>query len=346
MKKQLTLGIVGATGVVGQSVLELLKTHKFKFSIKQLKLYASQNSIGKVIQFYDQSITLESPNIASLAKCDVVIFASDAAISRKFIPDLAKKNIVCIDKSSAFRSDPQVPLVVPEVNGSILFTNNNISSYIVASPNCIVIPLAIVANVVKDILGLKTLIVSTYQSVSGTGSGAVDILLKESKEFLNAQDLTCAKSVVYPKSIAFNVIPFVESLDKEGHTGEEKKIKDETKKVLGDSFLSLDVTSVRVPTFVGHAMSVVCETKTKYEKEKILAALKQQKAIKVSTPTNFMTPREVHGKNEVFVSRIRASEAFSGGLSFWIACDNLRKGAALNALQIVEYILTKRTKNG
>ncbi len=342
MSSQKIIGIVGATGVVGQTAIDLLRTEDFKFEIAKLKLYASKKSSGKLVSFNGLNVLIEVPTLKSLEECDAVLFASEASVSEKFIPELSKKGIYCIDKSSAFRMDATVPLMVPEVNENIFKQDSNLNSYIIASPNCVAIPLSVVADVVNKAFNLQKMIVSTYQSVSGTGSAAIDVLLQESKDFFTKHDLTSQKSSVYPKSIAFNVIPFIESLDEEGHTGEEVKIREETKKILHNSQLKIDVTSVRVPSLVGHAMSVVFETKNSFDAEALTAALKKVKGIQVAKPNEYMTPREVHGKNKIFVSRIRKSDVFQNGFTLWIACDNLRKGAALNALQIIETVLTKK----
>lgn len=340
MKPKKVIGIVGATGMVGQTALELLAMCTFKFDVKTVKLFASKASVGKTINFNGQKITIETPNLTSLLECDAVLFASDADVSRQFIPQLAEKGIFCVDKSSAFRM-ADVPLVVPEVNFAQLSSSHVTSTQIVASPNCVVIPLAVVTNLVAKTFGLKRMIVSTYQSVSGTGRAAIDVLIKESKDFLNAQDLTPDKSSVYPKAIAFNVFPFIESLTNDGDTGEEVKIISEMQKILNMPTLPIDVTSVRVPTFVGHAMSVSYETDKQFDKTNFVELLKKEKAIKLTKESDFITPREVQGKDEIFVSRIRPSHAFKNGVSLWIAADNLRKGAALNALQIMEFLLTR-----
>lgn len=330
-----TIGIVGVTGLVGKTALDLLQTETFKFSVEKLKLYASKNSVGKVMAFNGNNIAIETPTLDSLSECDAILFASDSSVSKKFIPQLAQKGIFCVDKSSAFRMDPSVPLIVPEINLSKIKQVDGSLSRIIASPNCVAIPLTSVANIVHQMFDLQKMVVSTYQSVSGTGKAAIDVLIKESKDFFTTPDLTSKRSDVYPKSIAYNVIPFIESLDDDGHTAEEIKIRQESKKILHSS-LDVDVTSVRVPTFVGHAMSVVCKTKKPFSKAVFTEALKNAKVIKLTKEKDFITPREVQGKNAIYVSRIRKSEVFDNGLSFWVACDNLRKGAALNALQIIE----------
>lgn len=333
----LTIGIVGATGLVGQTAIDILQDDFFSsYKAKKVKLYASQNSEGKSIRFKSSQVQVETLNLDSMLECDVILFAVDAKISSEFIPRLAEKNILCIDKSSAFREKNHVPLVVPEVNEELLTQENLIHFPVVSSPNCCVIPLTMVLKSLEKEFGLKRAIVSTYQSVSGAGKPGLDILTEETKQFFSVQDLTCKESDVFPKSIAFNVFPFVSSLDEHGNTDEENKIMGETKKILDKPKFPISVTSVRVPTFVGHAESVTVELESKANIDKVTEVISNFAGIEVSEQGDFITPREAHGKDFVFVSRIRTSNAFENGVSFWIVCDNLRKGAALNALQIIE----------
>lgn len=345
------LGIVGATGVVGQTLLEIIEHSEQK--IEKIKLYASKSSAGKVISIGKSKVTIEEININSMLECNAIIFASDAAISAEYIPKLAEKGIFCIDKSSAFRSDARVPLMVPEVNGELLKEKNFQSFPVVASPNCCTIPLVMVLKALDDTFGVKKSIVSTYQSVSGAGKPGVDILTQETKQFYNDQDLSCKKSTIFPKSIAFNAMPFVASILDNGDTDEEFKIMQETKKVLKKNNFAISATSVRVPTFVGHGLSAtlelgkhfdvieIIETLSKFPGIRVVDEKKRQLAFEKSNEDedlfeNFVTPREAHGRDEVFVSRIRPCEVFENGLSLWIVCDNLRKGAALNAWQILQ----------
>lgn len=335
--RELTIGIVGATGLTGQTAIDILQDDIFpSYQAKKIKLYASQNSAGKSVRFKSTQIAIETPNLESLSECDVVLFATDASISAEFIPQLAEKNILCIDKSSAFRTNKHVSLVVPEVNGHLLDPKKLKSFPVVSSPNCCVIPLVMVLQALDKEFGVKRAIVSTYQSVSGAGKPGIDVLTEETKQFFSNADLSCSESQVFPKSIAFNVFPFVSGVDSEGNTDEEIKIMEETKKILDRLDFPISVTSVRVPTFVGHAESVTVELESQAPIDKVAKAISKFPGIEVSKRGSFVTPREAHGKDEVFVSRIRTSNAFENGVSFWIVADNLRKGAALNALQIVE----------
>jgi aspartate-semialdehyde dehydrogenase len=343
---ELTIGIVGATGVVGQTALDILSDDFTGFKVKKLKLYASQSSVGKVIPFRNAKVTVESPSLDSMLECNAILFATDASISNEYIPKLAEQGILCIDKSSAFRAHASVPLVVPEVNGNLLSAEKLSHFPVIASPNCCTIPLVMVLKPLQEKFGLIRVIVSTYQSVSGAGKPAIEVLTDESKNFFTSHDLTCSKSEIFPKSIAFNVMPYVAGILENGDTDEESKIISETRKILNSPKLPLAATSVRVPTFVGHGESVTLEFSSKVTASQIKESLSQFSGIcvideKSSSNENysqyglFVTPREAHGKDDVFVSRIRNTDVFQNGISLWIVCDNLRKGAALNAIQII-----------
>ncbi|MES2614852.1 MAG: aspartate-semialdehyde dehydrogenase [Bdellovibrionota bacterium] len=343
------LGIVGATGAVGQTLLEIIEHTENKF--EKIKLFASKSSARKIVTIGKMKVSIEETNLNSLLECDAVIFATDSAISKEFIPQLAEKGILCIDKSSAFRDHPNVPLVVPEVNGSLLLEKDFKTFPVVASPNCCTIPLTMVLKALDDKFGVTKTIVSTYQSVSGAGKLGVDVLTEETKHFFNAHDLSCQKSTVFPKSIAFNVMPFVASILDNGDTDEESKIMFETKKVLGKPNFAIAATSVRVPTFVGHGESVTLELDKQFNVIEIIETLSKFPGLCVVDEKkpqdddedvlfeSFVTPREAHGRDEVFVSRIRRCEVFENGLSLWIVSDNLRKGAALNAWQILQHYI-------
>ena len=343
---ELTIGIVGATGVVGQTALDILADDFPGFKVKKLKLYASRASAGKTISFHNSKVTIEETSLTSMLECNAILFATDASISNEFIPKLAEKGILCIDKSSAFRAHPSVPLVVPEVNGDLLTPEKLAQFPVVASPNCCTIPLVMVLKPLQEKFGLKRAIISTYQSVSGAGKPAIDVLTEEAKNFFINHDLTCGKSEVFPISIVFIVMPYVAGILDNGDTDEESKIISETRKILSSPNLPLAATSVRVPTFVGHGESVTLEFSSKVTAAQIKEELAKFPGICIIDENSmqdedlnhlgmFVTPREAHGKDEVFVSRVRKVEAFDNGISLWIVCDNLRKGAALNAIQVI-----------
>lgn len=343
MKPELTLGIVGATGIVGQTALDLLAEDLFAFRIKKIKLYASHSSVGKTSYFNNHAVQIEETKFESLKECNAVLFASDAAVSREFIPKLCEIGVLCVDKSSAFRSDSRVPLVVPEVNGELLSPHTLKSFPLVASPNCCTIPFVMVLKALSHAYGVQRAVISTYQSVSGAGKAGLDILTEETKQFLTAQDPAIKPSTLFPKPIGFNVMPFVASILENGDTDEESKIIFETQKVLNMPNLPLSATSVRVPTFVGHAEAVTLQLGTKADAKQICHTLNSFPGIQANENVNeFVTPRESHGKDPVFVSRIRPAQVFENGISLWIVSDNLRKGAALNALQIIDLCLKNK----
>jgi aspartate-semialdehyde dehydrogenase len=341
--QDLTIGIVGATGLVGQTVCELLTEGFSSFSVKNVKVYASRASVGKTLAVCGQKTAVQEPRFSSLMECDVVVFATHDPLAQELIPQLAEGGVLCVDKSSAFRDHPLVPLVVPEVNGHLLSAHHLAAFPVVASPNCCTIPLVMILKPLQQHFGVSRVVVSTYQSVSGAGGLALETLTQETQDFYVSQDLSCKKSVVFPKSIAFNVFPFVSHFLENGDTDEEAKIMAETQKILVDMQLPLAVTSVRVPTFVGHGQAVTLELKKSFSSvTEVIQVLSAAEGVSVSDHTTsslnefpFITPREAHGKNEVFVSRVRPAKVFQSGLSVWIVSDNLRKGAALNALQIV-----------
>lgn len=347
MTQLVTIGIVGATGVVGQTAVDVLTNDFSHFRVKDLKVFASKASVGKRIPFGQKDLVISELNLENLSQCDVLFFASDAAIAKEFIPQLAAKGILCVDKSSAYRDDAMVPLVVPEVNGHAI-TKKRMSDFpVIANPNCCATPLVVALKPFMQ-FGLKRVVVSTYQSVSGAGKAAVDVLRAETQEFFRSEDLSVKSSPIFPKTIAFNVMPYVSSILENLDTDEESKIIAETRKMLELPHLKIAATSVRVPTFVGHAESVSVElTEHSVSLAQITAALQKQAGVKLIDAfaagqeddiTQFATPREVHGTDEVYVSRLRPTSVFDGpGFSFWLACDNLRKGAALNAIQILDY---------
>lgn len=349
--KPLTLGIVGATGVVGQTALDILADGELSFPIKAVRAFASPASVGKRLSWGNQSVVVEATEAESLAQCDAVLFASESDISKRFIPGLVERGILCVDKSSAFRDDPSVALVVPEVNGDLLEKDKIQKKPLVANPNCCTTPLVMVLDVIRKNFGLKRVIVSTYQSVSGAGKPGLEVLEEEARQFFQTQDLSVKPSRAFPKSIAFNVMPFVAKILPNGDTDEESKIIFETRKILGLPDLPVEATSVRVPTFVGHAESVTVETERPVDVaalEKMIASSKGMTVIANENPSPqsdgqdapevafFPTPREAQGRDEVLVGRLRTAKVFANGVSLWLVSDNLRKGAALNALQVVE----------
>lgn len=347
-KKNLCVGIVGATGVVGQTALDVLLNDFEGFAASKVRVFASKSSAGKKTTFGRQDLVLEETNFENLTQCDVVFFASDSSIALEFIPRLAEKGILCIDKSSAYRENPKVPLVVPEVNGHTLSKEVLTQFPVVANPNCCATPLVMLLKPLQKSFGLERVVVSTYQSVSGAGKAGIDVLREEVQSFFRDEDLSTRASSTFPKPIGFNVMPFVANILPDGNTDEEAKIVAETRRILETPELKISATSVRVPTFVGHAEAVTVELKQKASVEELETVLSKFPGVQVvryntasdvddeTDVTLFPTPRDVHGKDDMFVGRIRPTAVFDNGFSFWVACDNLRKGAALNAIQILD----------
>lgn len=364
---ELVIGVVGATGAVGQTALDILGYGDFKgFRVKRLRVFASKSSTGKRLSWGTQNVTVEETTQEALLGCDAVLFATEAALSREHIPLLASAGVLCVDKSSAFRDDPNVALVVPEVNPEALSPERLVKSPIVANPNCCATPLVVALKPLADAFGLERVIVSTYQSVSGTGKPGLDVLGEETRRFLQSEDLASRPSSVYPKSIAFNVMPFVAKILPNGDTDEEAKIVFETRKILGLAALPVSATSVRVPTFVGHAEAVTVQLSKPASLEQVRRLLAASPGLRFvdefASPvevkndsqsentefdeaeedadgddvTLFPTPRDVHGKDAVYVGRVREASVFENGFALWVAADNLRKGAALNAIQIID----------
>ncbi|MEN9530747.1 MAG: hypothetical protein RI932_2620 [Pseudomonadota bacterium] len=352
--RPLTLGIVGATGVVGQTALDILGDGSLELQVKEVRAFASSASVGKRLSWGSRPVTVEATELDSLLQCDAVLFASEAEISKRFIPELTARGVLCVDKSSAFREDTAVPLVVPEVNGKLLKSAELKKRPLVANPNCCTTPLVMVLDVLRREFGLKRVIVSTYQSVSGAGKPGLEVLEEEARQFFTAQDLSVKASRAFPKSIAFNVMPFVAKILPNGDTDEEQKIIFETRKILDLPELPVEATSVRVPTFVGHAESVTVETEKPVDLSKLETLIASSKGMMCIPNVNpgtssagtdsedtpdvafFPTPRESQGRDEVLVGRLRTAKVFAHGVSLWLVSDNLRKGAALNALQVVE----------
>jgi aspartate-semialdehyde dehydrogenase len=371
MKMKLTIGIVGATGAAGQTALDLLAEDFPSFEVREIKAFASQSSVGKRLSCGQKHVSVIALTLENLESCDVVLFATDADISKKWIPLCAEKGIFCVDKSSAFRM--KSPLVVPEVNASAL--KDCVNFPVAATPNCCATPLAMVLAALDRSFGVSNVVVSTYQSVSGTGKPGIDVLRDETQEFFVTDNIECKASEVYPKSIAFNVFPYVAGILDSGDTDEELKIIAETQKIMSRPDLNISATSVRVPTFVGHAESVTVSLNSVVKIEEVKKAIDMFPGVvlvpevrdttggnfdttnpassaqiskvgesEVTEEPNgneceislFPTPREVTGRNSVFVGRVRQATAMKNGVSLWLAADNLRKGAALNALQIVD----------
>ena len=300
----MNIGIVGATGNVGRKIIEII--HKKKISINSLYFVASSKSAGSVLEFGDKEIKIENLENFDFSKVDLSFFCAGKTISEKYVP-LAAKHSVVIDNSSFFRMDPDVPLIVPQVNKDHL---KNVKKNIIANPNCSTAQLVIVLKSLNDSFKIKRVVISTYQSTSGAGKKPMDELIDQTKSILNNKNF---ESKNFTKQIAFNAIPHIDSFSDDGYTKEELKMIHETNKILGTK-IDITATCVRIPVLVSHAESVNDE----------------------NSDGGYITPVEAEGKNETFISRIRKDNSKKNALNMWIVSDNLLRGAALNAVEIAE----------
>jgi aspartate-semialdehyde dehydrogenase len=326
------IAVVGATGLVGSKMLEVLNERKFPIS--ELIPVASEKSVGKFISFQNKSIIIQSMEQAIAAKPQLAIFSAGGSVSLEWAPKFAKAGITVIDNSSAWRMDTTKKLVVPEINANEL----TIEDKIIANPNCSTIQMVVVLNPLHKKYKIKRVVVSTYQSVTGTGAKAVDQLLNERKSGSSAQ-------MAYKYSIDLNVIPQIDLFLENGYTKEEMKMVNETKKIMGDSSIELTATAVRIPVMGGHSESVNIEFEKEFELNEVFQILNNTKGIVVQDdPKNQLYPMPItsHNKDEVFVGRIRRDESQKNTLNLWIVADNLRKGAATNAIQIAEYLFENK----
>ena len=324
--------IVGATGNVGRKTLEVLE--KKGLTLGNLYLVASSKSAGKKIHFQGKDIMVSELENFDFSKVKIAFFAAGGKISEKFAEKAAKHCLV-IDNSSFFRMDPDVPLIVPQVNSDDL---NNLKKNIIANPNCSTAQLVIALKPLHDLFVIKRIVVSTYQSVSGAGKASMDELIKQTKLALEGKDI---KSENFTKPIAFNAIPHIDVFSEDGYTKEELKMKNETKKILDDK-IDLTATCVRLPISVSHSESVNIQFEKSFSLEQIKKALNSFDGCKVIDERidgGYSTPLEAEGKDETFISRIREDKTIKNGLNLWIVSDNLLRGAALNAVEIAETLI-------
>ena len=328
----MNIAIVGATGNVGRKTLEVLE--KKELSIDNLYLVASSKSAGKKISFKDKEYEVFDLENFDFSKVKIAFFAAGGKISEKFAEKAAKHCLV-IDNSSFYRMDPDVPLIVPQVNSNHL---DQIKKNIIANPNCSTAQLVIALKPLHDLFVIKRIVVSTYQSVSGGGKAPMDELIEQTKLVLDGKDV---KSKNFTKQIAFNAIPHIDVFSDDGYTKEEIKMTNETKKIL-DSKIDLTATCVRLPISVSHSESVNLQFEKPFSLEKIKEALNNFEGCKVvdeRVDGGYSTPLEAEGKDETFISRIREDKTIENGLNLWIVSDNLLRGAALNAVEIAETLI-------
>ena len=333
--KTYVVAVVGATGLVGTEMIQTLERRQFP--VKKLVPLASEKSKGRHVQFNGESIAVEVLTDDSFVGVDFALFSAGGAISERFAPSAVRHGAIVIDNTSFFRMHKDVPLVVPEVNAHALRDHNGI----IANPNCSTAQLVVALKAVHEAAKITRIVISTYQSVSGAGKLAMEGLHAETQNHL-ATGVSEASALVQP--IAFNLIPQIDKFEANGYTKEEMKMIQETKKILGDESIQITATCVRVPVFVSHSESVVIETEKKVTADEFRAMLGQSKGVVVvDDPQNGLYPMPIHtsATDPVCVGRIREDLAFPNGLSMWIVADNLRKGAALNAVQIAEAMIQK-----
>ena len=326
------IAIVGATGNVGRKTLEVLQQKNL--NIDNLYLVASPNSAGKQLEFNGKKYSIENLETYNFSKAKITFFAAGGKISKQYAEKAAKHTTV-IDNSSYFRMDPDVPLIVPQVNAKDI---QNMKKNIIANPNCSTAQLVLALKPLHDLFRIKRVIVSTYQSVSGGGKAPMDELLQQTKMYLENKEI---KSKNFTKQIAFNIIPHIDDFSEDGYTKEELKMTNETKKIL-DARIELSATCVRIPVLVSHSESVNIEFEQEFSLEKIKDVLNNAPGCSVIDKREnggYVTPIEATGKNETFISRIREDKSKKNCLNLWIVSDNLLRGAALNSVEIAEVII-------
>jgi len=334
MKKKFNIAVVGATGVVGTTLLSILEERKFP--IQNIYFLGSHRSTGDTLTFANKAHLIHNVADFDFSQTQICFSCVSNDVASEFVPKAAAMGNIVIDKSSFFRYDPDVPLIVPEVN------TDNIAEFkkknIIANPNCNTTPLVVALKPIYDAVGIARMNVATYQSVSGTGKDAVHELAEQTAQLLNGNP---AKHKVYPQQIAFNVLPHIDDFLENGYTKEEMKIIWETQKIMNDDLIAINPTTVRVPVFYGHSAAVHVETRDKLSVKDALQLLNHAKGVKVITGKYpYPTPiKDSAGKDDVFVGRVREDLSHPQGINFWIVADNLRKGAALNAVQIAEELV-------
>ena len=336
MIKKIDIAIVGATTTVGETLLEILEERKFP--VGQIYLLDSEASSGSRLEFSGYALKIGDIGSFDFSRVQIAFFVSTEEISKKFVEKAATQGCIVIDRTPAFRKDKDVPLIIPEVNEDAMEGVNKRN--IISSPGCIATQMLLALKPVYDAVGIKRINVSTYQSVSGSGKNAAEELATQTAALLNFRDVKCK---TYPKQIAFNLLPQIGEILENGYTNEEMKLVWETQKVLNDDSVLVNVTAVRVPVFIGHAATVHIETETKISAAKVRELLQQTAGIVLLNDQpegNWPTPvTEAAGSDSVFVGRVREDISTENGINFWVVTDNMRKGAATNAVQIAEILV-------
>ncbi|SPF41492.1 Aspartate-semialdehyde dehydrogenase [Syntrophobacter sp. SbD1] len=334
-QKGFKVAVVGATGAVGNLMVKVLEERAFPVS--ELKLLASARSVGKTLGFRGSQIAVEELVEGSFEGMQLALFSAGGSISKKFAPIAARAGAVVIDNSNAWRMDPQVPLVVPEVNPEAALTHSGI----IANPNCSTIQMVVALKPIYDAVGIRRIVVTTFQAVSGTGKRAIEELRTQVSDIINGRE-TAPK--IYPHQIAFNCFPHIGPFLENGFSEEEMKMANETRKIFGDAQIKVCATTVRIPVIYGHSESINIETEKPISAEqtrKLLEAAPGVKVIDDPKCAAYPVPLDAAGTDDTFVGRIRTDPSAENGLAMWVVADNIRKGAATNAIQIAEILMNR-----
>jgi aspartate-semialdehyde dehydrogenase len=338
MSKQFDVAVVGATGAVGEVMLSILEERKFP--VRNLYPLASSRSAGTIVSFRGKRLTIQNVADFDFRQAQIGLFSAGASVSAEYAPKAAAAGCVVIDNTAHFRYDKDIPLVVPEVNAHAI--DRYRKRGIIANPNCSTIQMVVALKPLHDAVGIERVNVATYQSVSGTGKEAIDELAGQTRAIFNQ---TSVEAEVYPKQIAFNVLPHIDVFEDNGYTREEMKMVWETQKILEDESIKVNPTTVRVPVFYGHSEALHIETKKKISAEEAARLLGSAPGVTVMDerkPGGYPTPAlDAAGSDAVFVGRIREDISHPRGLNLWVVSDNVRKGAALNSIQIAEILIEK-----
>jgi len=338
VSKKVDVAVVGATGAVGEAMLEIL--HQRQFPVGKVYALASARSAGTTVDFGNRSLMVEDLATFDFSKVQVGLFSPGASVSKEYAPIAAAAGCVVIDNTSQFRYDDDIPLVVPEVNPDAIADYKNRG--IIANPNCSTIQMMVALKPIYDAVGIERINVATYQAVSGTGKPAMDELARQTADLLNGRSI---QKAVYPKQIAFNVLPHIDVFEENGYTKEEMKMVWETKKIMGDESIVVNPTAVRVPVFYGHSEAVHIETRDKITAEdakKLFTDFDGIELMDSHEDGGYPTAvSDASGQDPVYVGRVREDISHPRGLNLWVVADNVRKGAALNSVQIAEVLVEK-----
>ncbi len=336
-KKAYNVAIAGATGAVGQEMMQILEERKF--SVGELRLFASERSIGKKYSFCGRDLTVSLLEKDSFCDIDIALFSAGSERSRKYADFAVKSGAVVVDNSSAFRMDPEIPLVIPEINAPAVTLHTK--KGIVANPNCTTAVTLMALKPIYDVSKIRRVVATSFQAVSGAGAGGIAELESQVREWSELKEAP-QETNAFPHRIAFNLIPHIDSFTETGYTKEELKLHNETRKILGDDSILVTATTVRVPVFRSHSVSLNLETEKKVTVEEAREAIKDFPGVSlVDDPENLNYPMPVDSseKDDCFVGRIREDYTVKNGLCLWVSGDQLRKGAALNAVQIAELLV-------